>query len=412
VAELDAETVVDQTSRVVAVLPKTRELRFPNTTDAEAAGLRKVVDELKPFGQAMTVSLDRVLAYLDPAQQKLQPEVPLNLDPPKIFHSKKPAILVMILGEPQLQAVVKDRADLMFVANTNWDIFYDTGEKRYYLLNQESWLTSTDLINGPWTAAESLPQGLSSLPADDNWAEVRKNIPGKPEKKPPLVLVSQEAAELILTRGEVAYTPIPGTKLLRISNTDAPVFLNSGDGNSYFLTAGRWFRATSLDGPWTSASNDLPADFARIPENDPAAFVLASVPGTTEAKDAVLLASVPVTTAMDITTPAKLEVIYNGQPSFQAIPSTTVQYATNTASAVFLVNNAYYCCDGGVWYTSPTAVGPWTYCLDVPAAIYAIPPSHPTHNVTTSPSRAAPRAPSSIPRPRVTAANTWRQTAF
>jgi hypothetical protein len=382
VAELDAETVVDQSTRVVAVLPKTRELRFPNTTDAEAAGLRKVVDELKPFGQAMTISLDRILAYIDPAQQQLQAQVPLNLDPPKIFHSKKPAILVMILGEPQLQAVVKDKSELMFVVNTNWDIFYDTGEKRYYLLNQQSWLSTTDLVNGPWTSAEALPKGLSSLPEDDNWAEVRKNIPGTPDKNPPVVLVSKEAAELILTRGEPAYTPIPGTKLLRMSNTDAPVFLNSGDGNSYFLTAGRWFRAASLDGPWTSASNDLPADFAHIPENDPAAYVKASVPGTTEAKDAVLLASVPASTTMDINTPAKVEVIYNGQPSFQAIPSTTVQYATNTASAVFLVNNAYYCCEGGVWYTSPAAAGPWTYCLNVPAAIYAIPPTHPTHNVT------------------------------
>jgi len=162
VAELEAETVVDQTTRVVAVLPKTRELRFPNTTDTEAAALRKVVDELKPFGQAITVSLDRVLAYLDPAQQKLQPAVPLNLDPPKIFYSKKPAILVMIAGEPQLQAVVKDKSELMFVANTNWDIFYEPGDKRYYLLNQESWLTSTDLINGPWTPAGPCPK--DSLP--------------------------------------------------------------------------------------------------------------------------------------------------------------------------------------------------------------------------------------------------------
>lgn len=37
---------------------------------------------------------------------------------------------------------------------------------------------------------------------------------------------------------------------------------------------------------------------------------------------------------------------------------------------------------GGVWYTSSSANGPWTYCTNVPAAIYAIPPTHPTHNVT------------------------------
>ncbi len=382
VAEWDAETVVDQTARVVAIIPKKRELRFPNTTDAEAAALRSVVEEIQPFGQATTISLDRVLAYIDPAQQRQQPAVELNMDPPKIFSSNKPAILVLLQGEPQLQAVDAKQKDLMFVANTNWDILYDAVTQRYYLLNQESWLTTKDLINGPWDSTTTLPAGMSSLPEDDNWAGVRKRIPGKPEKNPPIVLVSKEPAELILTQGEPKYSPIPGTSLLRMSNTEAVVFYNSGDGKQYFLTAGRWFRATSLDGPWSSASNDLPADFAKIPDNDPAAFVKALVPGTTEAKDAVLLASVPNTTTLDVNTPPKVQVAYSGEPKFQAIPSTTVQYATNSANAVFLVNGAYYCCDQGVWYSSNTPNGPWAYCTNVPAAIYTIPSSHPAHNVT------------------------------
>ncbi len=382
VAEVDAETVVDQTARVVAILPRKRDLRFPNTSDAEAAVLRSTVDELRPFGQAMTVSLDRVLAYLDPAQQRQQPAVELNLDPPKIFFSRKPAILVLLQGEPQLQAVDTNQKDLMFVANTNWDIFYDAVGQQYYLLNKESWLTTKDLVNGPWESTTTLPAGMSSLPDSDNWADIRKQVPGKPDKNPPIVLVSKEPAELILTQGDPKYSLIPGTKLLRVSNTESVVFYNSGDGKQYFLTAGRWFRATSLEGPWSVASNDLPADFAKIPDNDPAAFVKASVPGTTESKDAVLLASVPNTTTLDVNKPPQVQVTYNGQPNFQAIPSTAVQYATNSANAVFLVNGAYYCCDQGIWYSSNTANGPWAYCTNVPAAIYTIPPSHPAYNVT------------------------------
>lgn len=382
VAEWDAETVVDQAARVVAILPKKRELRFPNTTEAEAAALRSAVEEIHPFGQATTVSLDRVLAYLDPAQQRQQAPVELNLDPPKIFFSRKPAILVMILGEAKLQPVEANRTDLMFVANTNWDLFYDTTLQEYFLLNRESWLRTKDLVNGPWVSTTSLPVGLSSLPANENWDDVRKQTPGKPDKNPPVVLLSKEPAEMILTQGEPTYSPIPGTKLLRINNTESVAFLNSADGKYYFLTAGRWFRAASLDGPWANASNDLPSDFSQIPDNDPAAFVKASVPGTTEAKDAVLLASIPNTTTMDVNAPVQVQVAYNGQPNFQAIPSTTVQYATNSASAVFLVNGGYYCCDQGVWYSSNSPTGPWAYCTNVPAAIYTIPPSHPAHNVT------------------------------
>jgi hypothetical protein len=382
VAEVDADTVTDQTARVVAIIPKKRDLRFPNTSNKEAEALRAVVEELHPYGQAMTVSLDRVLAYLDPAQQRLQPAVDLNLEPPKIFYSRKPAILVMIQGEPQLQPVEANNNELMFVANTNWDIFYDTAGQHYYLLNQESWLTTKDMVSGPWASTATLPAGLSSLPNDDNWANVRKQIPGKPDTNPPDVFVSKEPAELIVTQGEPTYTPIPGTKLLRMTNTDTVMFLNSGDGGYYFLTAGRWFRAASLDGPWSTASNDLPADFSKIPDNDPSAFVKASVPGTTDAKDAVLLASIPITTAMEVNTPAPLQVAYNGQPNFQPIPSTSLQYATNSGNAVFLVNGSYYCCDQGVWYSSKTASGPWSYCTNVPSAIYTIPPSHPTYNVT------------------------------
>lgn len=382
VAEIDAETVVDQAARLVTILPQNRTLRFPNTTEAQAAALQRTVAQLHPPRQSLTVSLDRLLAYLDPANQQLQPSVQLNLDPPKILYSNKPAILVMIMGDPQLKAVHQENNDLMFVANTNWDIFYETASQRYFLLLEDHWLAATDLINGPWSAVSSLPSGLSSLPNDDNWTEVRKNIPGKPVRDLPVVRVSKGPAELILTRGEPTYGPIPGTRLMRVTNSDAVLFLHSGEGRYYFLVAGRWFRSPSLDGPWSIAGNDLPKDFARIPESDPSAFVKASVPGTVEARDAVLLASVPSTIAVDVNKPPKVKVAYKGSPKFLVIPTTTVQYATNSSSAVFLVNHAYYCCEGGIWFTGNGPTGPWAYCTNVPAAIYTIPLSHPAYNVT------------------------------
>jgi hypothetical protein len=382
VAEIDAQTVTDQAARVVAVIPVKRDLRFPNTTESEANALRSAVEEVHPFGQAMTVSLDRILAYLDPAEHSVQHAVDLNLDPPKIFYSRKPAILVIFLGEPQFKPVVPDQNDLMFAINTNWDIFYDTAGQRYFLLNQNNWLTASGAVTEKWTTSGSLPAGLSSLPQNDNWNDVRQQVPGNRDKNPPLVLVSNEPAELIVTKGDPSFSPISGTQLMRIANTDAVVFLYSGDKRYYFLVAGRWFRAGSIDGPWYVASKDLPADFARIPDSDPAAFVKASVPGTTEAKDAVLLASVPSTTSVDVSKPAVVQVSYSGEPKFQTIPDTKVQYAANSTNAVFLVDGGYYCCEQGVWFCGSTATGPWTYCTSVPQAIYTIPPSSPMHNVT------------------------------
>jgi hypothetical protein len=380
VAELDAVTVVDQADRIVVVVPTQRDLRFANTSASELAALRGVVNELHPPGQTMTISLDRVLAYLNLAQHPTQPPVEVNLDPPRIFCSRHPAILVMFLGEPQFKPVETNRTDLMFALNTNWDLFYDTVSQRYFLLDQNTWLSAHD-VKGPWLPTQSLPGSFSTLPRNDNWAAVRQNIPPRPAQRVPAVFVSTQPAELILLQGEPKYSPIPGTQLLRIPNTESVLFLDLADSKFYFLVAGRWFRAPSPDGPWSAASKDLPADFARIPDSDPAAFVKASVPGTRQAQDAVLLASIPTTTLV-YTTNVTVQVVYHGQPQFQPIETTTVQYAVNSPYAVFLVNGKYYCCDQGVWFISSTATGPWSYCTSVPPAIYTIPPSNPYYNVT------------------------------
>jgi hypothetical protein len=268
----------------------------------------------------------------------------------------------------------------MFAINTNWDLFYDTASQRYFLLNRDNWLTAP-AVKGPWIPAQSLPPSLYSLPAHDNWVDVRHNLPGKRVKVVPVVFVSTEPAELIITQGEPSYGPIPGTRLMRVVDTDSVLFLNSADGKFYFLVAGRWFRAASLDGPWSAASNDLPADFARIPDSDPAAFVKSSVPGTREAKDAVLLASVPTMTTVNVTN-VTVNVTYNGAPQFVTITNTVVQYAVNTPYQVLFVTGKYYCCDHGVWFVSSTATGPWAFSTSVPPAIYTIPPSSPMYNVT------------------------------
>jgi len=332
VAEIDAVTVTDQAARIVAMVPTQRDLRFPNCQDSDLTELRRAVDELRPPGEATTLSLDRALAYLNPTQQATQEPVGVNLDPPKIFYSRQPAILVILMGEAQFKPVDTNRTDLMFALNTNWDLFYDTLAQRYFLLNKDTWLTAPD-VKGPWTAAPRLPTSLYSLPANENWADVRANLPGKPTKLVPQVFVSTEPAELIVTEGDPSFSPIRGTRLLRVVDSESTLFFNTPEAKYYFLVAGRWFRAASLDGPWSAASRDLPADFSRIPDNDPAAFVKASVPGTREASDAVLLASVPTATTV-YTTNVTVQVVYNGAPQFAPIQTTTVQYAINTPQQV------------------------------------------------------------------------------
>jgi hypothetical protein len=381
VVEVVAATSVDSANRQVMTHSAHRDIRFANIPDDEAARLRDTVNMLYPPRGTTAVSLDRVLAYLDMQQQKKQPAVEVNLQPPKIFYSSTPAILLMFLGKPEFKPVAAGRTDLMFAVNANWDILFDTAGQKYYLLYDTGWLATSDPLNGSWTTARSLPKVLSTLPADENWEEVRRNIPGQAGKKAPKVFVAAEPAEMLLTDGEPTYTPISGTHLLRVANSESPLFLHSAEKQYYFMAAGRWFRAAALNGSWSPASTDLPVDFANIPEDDEAAFVKAAVPGTREASDAVLLSSIPTTTAVsDKTTSEK--VVYDGNPSFAPIEGTTVKYATNTSSPVFYVDNSYYWCTDGTWLSSTSPGGPWYYTSTVPAAIYTIPASHPAYNVT------------------------------
>jgi hypothetical protein len=82
------------------------------------------------------------------------------------------------------------------------------------------------------------------------------------------------------------------TGLLWVQNTESDLFRLGEGGPVFFLVAGRWFSAPGFNGPWTFATTALPADFARIPLEHERSRVLASVPGTVQAAEAVLLAQV------------------------------------------------------------------------------------------------------------------------
>ena len=379
-AYLKADTQTDVPNRTVLFSNfEITDVRFPNADDQTAARCRQIVTSIEPVRKTMLVSLDQVIAAVERSSR--QADVGVNLEPPPIFRSEEPAILVIFLGEPKLEQV-KDTG-LLFAANTNWDVFFDIASSAYYLLNGEGWLTTKDVTKGPWVAATSLPTGLKKLPDDENWQDVRKNVPGKPAKVVPKVFVSTTPAELILTQGTPQFKPIPGTKLLQVGNTESDLFMLAGDGGAryYFLVAGRWFEASGLDGPWKAATNDLPGEFAKIPEDSPCAHVLSSVPGTPDADAAVLLASVPhkaTVNRKDVT----ITVVYDGKPKFVPIQETTVSYAVNTPDAVFRVEGRYYCCHEGIWFVAAAPAGPWTVATSVPEAIYAIPSTHPLYNVT------------------------------
>ena len=298
-----------------------------------------------------------------------------------IFFSKAPAVIVNLDGEP-IWSPIKEN-DLKFAVNTNWDLFQHGPTGTLYLRNNDTWLKAAD-VKGPWAPAGTLPASFSKLPAEDNWKDVKANLPGKAiaPSAVPKVFVSLQPSELILLTGAPAYRPVQGTGLQWVSNTESDLFRMGTGGAVYYLVAGRWFSAPDFTGPWTFATPSLPADFKKIPLEHERSRVLASVPGTDQAIEAVLLAQIPQTARVNKKELKAPDVAFQGDPQFAPIEKTTVQRAVNTDKDVFKVGDLYYMCHQGVWFVGKTASGVWEVAETVPKEIYEIPVSSPAHHVT------------------------------
>ena len=385
----NARAEVDKINRLVTLdQVEISKVDFPSAPE-KGADLTKLLQQKLP-NATKTISLDRLTAMLDAAGEPVR-TVEVNNDPPKIIFSTKESLLVLIDGQPQLHEVQGTK--LQRVINTRAVILFESDKKTYYLRVMDWWLQAPAL-EGPWTYAKKLPEEMkkaeeyvvSQTPAQtlDTSQPAANNASLKEAGKNaqiPVIYVSFGPAELLETRGEPVYKPIPGTGLEYAENTNGNIFRLSGE--YYILVSGRWFKAASLDGPWTFVSGaDLPADFAKIPEDSPKASVLASVPNTPPAKEALIANSIPQTATIT-RSEAKLTVEYDGEATFVPIEGTTMTYAKNTSAPVIKVSdNNYYCVEAGVWFKAPSPQGPWRVADTVPAVIYTIPPSSPIYYVT------------------------------
>ncbi len=371
VIEFTADTHVDHDAGNVLVSNiRAASLNF-STLDREAlADLALKVGEIIPV-DPLTVSLDRMTANLENYQQ-ISDISDLKADAPPIFFTDRPAILVQSNGEA-VTAPVAGVDGLSLVVNSNWDILRVDADGTWYLRDDTSWLAGKSLT-GPWEPVMTLPAVFSKLPAED-WADARD------ARSAPRVFYSDQPAELIITDGEPELEPVPGTGLQWVSNSESDLFFHESGNNWYYLVSGRWFRAPSLDGPWTFATPDLPDDFRNIPADKPYYSVRASVPGTSESEEARLLASIPELARVEEGS-VSAEVDYAGDPDFQPIEGTDLFYAVNTEDTVIRVEDRYYVVRDGIWFVGDTPEGPFAVARAVPKAVYSIPPSSPVYNVT------------------------------
>lgn len=385
---LAGRVVTDRDTRMVTIDEvKITDAKFPDAKPEQLEKLKTFLNE-EMQDWSTTLSLDRLLAALAVAEKEHAADQGLKHEPPKVMFKSHPAVLVLLDGEPKLLPIPDSK--LMQVANTPFVMVYDPAGKAYFLKGGDAWLSAAD-VTGPWKDVEALPEPVQAL-ADKMQETQEKAVKkaGKPPAKKevektagkmPEVIVSTGPAELLVTDGDPQYTPVKGTNLLFVSNTENNIFMDTGAQDYYTLLSGRWFKSKSLqDGPWAYVAPDkLPGDFAKIPPESTKGFVLVNVAGSQQAKEAVLDNHIPQTAAID-RKKATTEVKYAGEPQFDKIADTNLEYAVNTGKTVFKEGAKYYAVDQGVWYEADSPNGPWRVSVSPPQDVNKLPPSNPHYN--------------------------------
>lgn len=371
---LDAVVSTDADRRTVTpVVIKVSELRFPGLSADEAARLRvDIGDEVSRWH--LTYSVDTLLAEVKLLEEQKAAADNLKADVPQIFFRNAPAVLLGIQDEPAW-GKSSDSA-YQRLQNASLFVLRENSTGLNYLHLPPFWWTAAGPL-GPWQAVDTVPDAVS-----DVWKNEPQRSATESGPRPEVIAVSG-AAELVWTDGAPQYSPITGTNLLYIRNTDSDVFLDIQTQMTYALFSGRWYRTPQGKSAWEFVASDkLPPDFARIPITSEKRHVLACVSGTIQAEQALKNAEIPQTEAVKPGLAPDLQATYDGEPQFTDIPDIGLSYAVNTPYSIFHVPGRYYWCYDGIWYDSQFPIGPWYVCVGVPRAIYLIPPSCPHYYVT------------------------------
>src|SRR5450432_79874 len=233
IMELQAQTDVNVDDHSVLLRDfKINEVKLPGLDPAKTSQMDQTVRSFLPPDHTVVMALDRLVATVE----KTQAPAPVQVqnDPPMIFVSNTPAILLNVDGEAKRADIAG--TNLGFVVNSNFPLFFEKEAPRnYYLFTGQQWLKSGSMESG-WSAAGKLPADFTKVANDPQWAQMKKPILSPSARgTPPTVFYANKPAEVILFQGQAAYAKIPGTQLSYATNTDADLFVFNPTKEFYFL---------------------------------------------------------------------------------------------------------------------------------------------------------------------------------
>jgi hypothetical protein len=335
------------------------------------------------MGANFTVQRSAVLENMDLAAMRGAASA-LAMTPPAVRVVDHAAVALVLDGPPVLRGIAPGLGVAMNTPSLL--AFESTTQSWFTRVGTSTWLRSTSW-KGPFVPG--------SGPAADAARAIEAVLPTRAPgvAPPPAPAPGQVPEVVVLTQPTVLVAIDGGPDLVQVAdgiygvrNAGCDLF-TSADGNTWWLLAsGRWFTTGNLmAGPWTRLDPaSLPTAFARLDPKGSWGHVLASVPGTLSAKDAVYQQSIPHVATLDRAKARSMAKVawIGGAPRFMPIDGTSLTLAANATAPVVQCNASYFLCTDGAWCVAQAPTGPWDLCDAVPESIYAIPASSPAYGTT------------------------------
>lgn len=223
-----------------------------------------------------------------------------------------------------------------------------------------------------WDVTGSLDELMTSLEQFKQESEANQKF----NNLPPAFIYKSSPHILIMVDGEPKFQDIQNTSLSHLANSGYVILQNKKDRKYYLFGGEIWYVATELKGQW-QPTKQIPSEIKKLMEQNKEAAKTAAKVETekNQAPPSIVLATQPT------------ELIQTeGEPVWEKIDSTRIEFADNTEDNLFRIDGSYYVLKSGRWFKSNALQSGWSYVptAEIPKDFALIPSGSPKDIVLAS----------------------------
>jgi uncharacterized membrane protein YgcG len=194
---------------------------------------------------------------------------------PHVIIATEPTELIVSEGAPKYKSIAG--TGLLYMSNTESDVFMEIGNQKFFVLLSGRWFASSSLA-GPWSyvAPDNLPGDFAKIPAGSEKGDVMASVGGTEEAKEAVfdTYIPQTSTVKRDEKVKVAVDYDGTPEFKQIESTTMSYAVNTPNsvirvGKYYYLChEAVWYISDKPSGPWAVAVN-IPEEIYTIPPSYP-----------------------------------------------------------------------------------------------------------------------------------------------